>query len=114
MYCTKCGVELKENTSFCTECGAPLQNKSPNRSTPTQVRIGYSDRISDPAFSKYLKDTSRWSFIFSFILALAAIIGFYIYGETSNEMDNPQALYIGLGIAGMFILISLYSPSSQT
>ncbi|HCO19068.1 MAG TPA: hypothetical protein DIT39_05610 [Tissierellales bacterium] len=113
MYCTKCGSELKGNESFCTECGAPLQTKSSGRSASMQVKIGYSDRISDPAFSKYLKNTSRWSFIFSLILALIAIIGFYIYGETSNEMDNPQALYIGFGIAGMFLLISLYSTLSR-
>jgi hypothetical protein len=43
------------------------------------------------------------------ILAVAAVIGFYIYGETSREMENPQAMFIGLGIGGMFLLIALYS-----
>ncbi len=73
------------------------------------VSIGYSKRINDPAFALYLKNTKRWASIFSLILALGAIIGFYIYGETSSEMDNPQALFIGLGIGGMFILIAIYS-----
>lgn len=70
-------------------------------------RIGYSDRINDPAFAKYLKDTNRWSAIFSVIIALMAIIGFFIYGEVSTEMDNPQAIYIGCGIGGMFITIAI-------
>ncbi|GEM_PF-6026662 len=42
------------------------------------------------------------------ILALAASIGFFIYGETSSDMDNPQALFIGLGIGGMFLVIALF------
>ena len=71
--------------------------------------IGFSSKINDPAFSKYIKNTNRWSAIFSVIIAVAAIIGFYIYGETSSEMENPQALYIGLGIGGMFLLIALFT-----
>ena len=73
------------------------------------VLIGFSNKINDPAFAKYLKNTNRWSAIFSIIIAFAAIIGFFIYGETSSEMDNPQALFIGLGIGGMFLLIALFT-----
>ncbi len=52
------------------------------------VTIGYSKRIDDQAFASYLKKTKRWAIIFSLIIALGAIICFYIYGETSSEMDN--------------------------
>ena len=76
-------------------------------------RIGYSKKINDPAFANYLKNTNRWSGIFSIGLALIAIIGFYIYGETSSEMDNPQALFIGLGIGGMFVIIALFQIISR-
>ncbi len=34
------------------------------------TRIGYSKKINDPAFAKYLKNTNRWSGIFSIGLAL--------------------------------------------
>jgi len=71
--------------------------------------IGFSSKINDPAFSKYIKNTNRWSVIFSIVIAAAAVIGFYIYGETSTEMENPQALYIGFGIGGMFLLIVLFT-----
>jgi hypothetical protein len=29
-YCPKCGVEVKEGTSFCTRCGAPLTGELPS------------------------------------------------------------------------------------
>ncbi len=59
--------------------------------------MGYSTKISDPSFNKYLVNSNRWSAIFSCVLAVIAIAGFFIYGETSSEMDNPQALFIGHG-----------------
>ena len=74
---------------------------------------GYSDRINDPAFDKYVADTARYAKIFSFIIAIAAIVGFFLYGQLSNDMDNPEALYIGLGIGGMFIVIALITNRSR-
>ncbi|SHG69659.1 hypothetical protein SAMN02745221_00780 [Thermosyntropha lipolytica DSM 11003] len=74
-------------------------------------RIGYSYRINDPAFEEYVRKTNRWSLIFALILAFIAVIGFYIAGETSSEMSNPEALLIGLGIGGMFIAIALIQIS---
>jgi len=70
--------------------------------------VGYSPQINDPAFANYIKNTKRWSYLFALIIALIAIVGFYIYGETSSEMDNPEALYIGLGIGGMFLAIAFF------
>ena len=135
MYCENCGVFLPESTRFCTNCGVKIapapemkinsvpenpnaaEAKQPEPKPPapaaTGVKAGYSNRINDPAFARYLKNTSRWSSLFSLILAVASVAGFYIYGETSSEMDNPEALYIGLGIGGMFLLIALYSIISR-
>jgi hypothetical protein len=76
-------------------------------------RIGYSLKIYDPAMVKYIKGTNRWSAIFSIILAVVVITGFYIYGERSAEMENPEAIYIGVAIAAMFILIALYQIISR-
>lgn len=104
MYCKHCGITVPENSRFCTGCGAQTDGVS-----NAGGRIGYSPRIHDPAFARYLKNTNRWSAIFSLILAVAAVIGFYIYGETSGEMANPRALFIGLGIGGMFLSVALYT-----
>ena len=109
MYCEHCGTALPDDARFCTGCGAWTGDPPDSPPAAGGGRVGYSPRIHDPAFTRYLKNTNRWSAIFSTILAAAAIIGFYIYGETSPEMDNPQALFIGLGIGGMFFLNALYS-----
>ncbi len=74
--------------------------------------MSYSQKISDPRFDQYLKNTRDYRYQFGFILTIVAVVGFYIYGETSSDMDNPEALHIGLGIGGMFFLIGLYAAFS--
>lgn len=74
------------------------------------ARVGYSTRINDPAFARYVGNTNRWAAIFSVILAAAAVIGFSVAGEMGVEgLENPNALYIGMGIGGMFLLIALFT-----
>lgn len=107
MYCANCGKPITENASFCSSCGSGLYQTSQSMPQPESLR-GFSRRISDPAFAKYIKNSNRWSAIFSVILAVAAVVGFYIAGETSPEMDNPESLFIGFGIGGMFLLIALF------
>lgn len=75
-------------------------------SAGNNIGVGYSEKINDPAFEKYIKNSNRWSFSFALIIAAIAIAGFFIYGEISSEMDNPQALFIGMGIGGMFTAIA--------
>lgn len=73
-------------------------------------QCGYSNKINDPAFAKYVKNTNRWSAIFAGGLAVIAVIGFTIAGEMGvDNMENPQAFYYGLGIGGMFLVIALFS-----
>jgi hypothetical protein len=74
--------------------------------------MAYSLKIYDPAFKRYIKNTRDYRYQFGFGLAIIAIISFYIYGELSDEMDNPEALYIGLGIGSMFFLIGIYAALS--
>jgi hypothetical protein len=75
--------------------------------------MAYSSKINDQAFDKYLQNTKNWKFQFSLILAVIAFAGFYIYGEFSDEMDNPEALQIGLGIGLMFLIIGFFSGKSN-
>lgn len=123
MLCPKCGFESAKNIRFCTACGNSLlqnTNEQPRASQNIEETqrengnlIGYSDRINDPAFARYRRHSIAWSFIFASVLAVIVIVSFYIYGETSYEMDNPQALYIGLGIGGMFLSIALLQTISR-
>ncbi|WP_346862515.1 hypothetical protein [uncultured Draconibacterium sp.] len=75
--------------------------------------MSYSNKIHDQAFDKYLKNTRNWKFQFSLIIAVIAIGGFFLYGALSNEMDNPEALQIGLGVGLMFIVIGFFSGRSN-
>lgn len=104
MNCLRCGETLQENDIFCTSCGSEVKETRRSESG----LIGFSSKIKDPAFARYIKHSNTWSLLFAGILAAAAIIGFFIYGETSSEMDNPEALYIGLVIGGMFLTIALF------
>ena len=122
MICSKCGADSDKSVKFCTSCGNPLPQTVENqpdhetRIEPTegnQNLIGFSERINDPAFASYQRQGTAWSFIFAGILAVIVVVGFFIYGETSSEMDNPQALYIGLGIGGMFLTIALLGTISR-
>lgn len=56
-------------------------------------RIGFSQKINDPAFAKYVKNTNSCSAIFKLILAVPSVSGYFIYGENSDEMKNPESLY---------------------
>ncbi len=108
MYCPNCGVSLSTEAGFCPSCGIDLSIAGKS-ATGSPGRRGFSPRISDPAFARYLKNSNRWAVIFSSVLAVAAVVGFYINGEVSTEMDNPESLYIGLAIGGMFLAIAFFS-----
>ncbi|NLO47730.1 MAG: zinc-ribbon domain-containing protein [Clostridiales bacterium] len=106
MYCANCGTQLSEGAGFCPACDSAAM---PWGAPPAANLRGFSTRISDPSFAKYVKNSNRWAAIFTFILAIAAVIGFYITGEAGAEgMSNPQSLFIGLGIGGMFLVIALF------
>jgi len=108
MLCPHCGVDSGKSVRFCINCGSAIPQTAEKEKPVRKELIGFSPLIKDPAFAGYIKNSKRWSYLFASILALAAIVGFYTYGETSSEMDNPEALYIGLGIGGMFLAIALF------
>lgn len=115
MYCHQCGRHLPDQTRFCTFCGSSQDRSLPAVKPSAQasvagVRRGYSEKITDPAFSKYMKNTNRWAMIFSCGLAVIAIAGFSVAGALGVEgMENPQAFFQGLGIGAMFIVIGIFS-----
>src|SRR6056297_1497620 len=71
------------------------------------MKTGYSDKISDLAFKRYQKNANQYALIFAFVLCAICMTGFFFYGETSGEMENPQALFIGIVIGSLFVLIAL-------
>ena len=112
MYCYKCGAALTKEGEICFVCGA-AQSAKVEAYVKNAGRVGFSERINDPAFAQYFKNNNRWSAIFSAILAVAAVMGFFIYGETSHEMDNPEAMTIGFVVGAMFLLIALFQIADR-
>jgi len=97
---------------------SPTQPASPQPVAPATSAgaslIDFSERIHDPAFARYLKNSKRWSYIFSLILFAVAVIGFPIYGQKSGEIAMPQSLYYGIGIGGMFVVIAFFTNLSRS
>ena len=114
MNCSACKAPLSEADRFCPLCGVETVLFSENRQVgKAHGQIGYSEKIIDPAFSRYIKNSGRWSFIFAAVLSAIVLIGFYFYGKTSGEMDMPQALSIGGGIGGMFFVFAFLQLLSR-
>lgn len=128
-FCPKCGtsnnsagtfnsadpVNLVNSTKFANTANnanpanpVDMTNISHTIYNPNNL-VGFSPKINDPAFAKYLKNTKRWAGIFALILAVIAIVGFFIAGQNgAGDLKNPQALYYGFAIGGMFILIAFF------
>lgn len=81
-------------------------DREPVTTTGSPYLVGFSSKINDPAFAKYQRDAKRWSFLFSFILAVIALIAFPVYGNQTGEIDWPDSLFYGMGIGAMFMLIA--------
>lgn len=102
MKCSQCHHELDHDAFFCEHCGHKVDG-------PPVSQPGYSLKISDPAFNRYLKNSNAWSAYFAIGLALIAVIGFFIAGEMGvDNLENPQALMIGGGVGSLFLLIAFF------
>lgn len=110
MFCQFCGAVISEDDRFCNSCGKAKQNNGNiNENQSMRNMIGFSSRINDPKFKKYIKDSNSWSAIFTIILAVIAVVGFTIAGEFHlDNLDNPESMYIGFGVGSMFIVIALF------
>lgn len=118
MYCRNCGTKSKDGEMFCSTCGYQMQQvQSQGKATVShgqQNLVGFSTRINDPAFKKYVKNSNRYVVIFSLGLAIVAFFGFTLAGEMGwDNLENPMGIYIGMTIGGMFLLIGLYSILSR-
>jgi len=111
MFCPNCGNKVEKNLKFCESCGFEI-SKATNPINPSETSsIGYSQRINDPAFTRYIKHSNTWIVLFMLIISVIAIVGFYIYGE--SEGNNPESFYQGLFVGGMFAVIALFSLVSK-
>ncbi len=105
-FCPACGDRLKNKTGFCGRCGFDLSSDAPFSRTAPGGSTGWSERIRDPRFAAYRKNSTIYIWIWTGALAVAvpALL------LASGEFDSPaQALTVGGVICGMFLLIGLFS-----
>jgi len=76
--------------------------------------VGYSYKIKDPAFDKYVAATKRYAWIFAWIMFFIFTGSFTYYGATSSEMENPQAFFIGVGLGVMMLVIAFLMNLSRS
>ncbi|HNU78991.1 MAG TPA: hypothetical protein PKM75_11555 [Prolixibacteraceae bacterium] len=53
--------------------------------------MAYSTKIHNPAFEQYRQKSKNYGFLFGLGLVLAAIIGFYLYGESGGDIIFSNA-----------------------
>jgi len=120
MYCQHCGAALPETAKFCPSCGEEQSHQSQavpahsdqqvsNQQASNQQLVGFSDRINDPRVAEVMGKINRSGMVFTFILAVAAFIGFTVAGVAEvGGFENPTAMFIGLGIGGLLIVIAFF------
>jgi hypothetical protein len=115
MYCTSCGKEIAEEAKFCAYCGAEVKtihrddNQPQKKTNAYPSRIGYSKKISDPAFAKYVSDSKKYGKLFSVGLVILLLVGFGIYGIVFDEMEFIQAMLIAGFLGAMYLSLAFIS-----
>lgn len=99
---------VSQPISYPSAVEAMPASPAPSSPTPNRGMRGFSPRINDPAFASYIKKSNLWAGLFSVFLALAAIVGFTIAGQVSDDFTNPGAFLMGFALAIMFLLIGLF------
>lgn len=104
MFCKDCGKENKEGAHFCKHCGKkinidnqesdypsiPERYKTEYIRTPNRINIGESKK-------DYFKDNRRKIFKISAIIAIAAIISYFVYSSNNGspfpeKLDGPKTI----------------------
>ena len=72
---------------------------------PAQApRVGFSNAVNDPRFASKKRTQGCASFIFSLLIIPMPLLGFTAYGYFSDKMPMKEALMIGAGVSGIFLL----------
>lgn len=108
MICLNCGNQINHSVSFCGFCGAPAGRRmegNHNLAVPN-VRIGFSDKINDPAILKVLKRNKKATGILGIVLLFVPIL--VTLGLAVKDNDFNLLIY-GIIISAVFLVFSLFS-----
>lgn len=111
MYCPSCSPVSPGADDANSSCSRSPIVVFEEAEAPIQLGgggVGFSSRINEPGFVGYRGHSSRWPAAFSLVLAAAATVGFALAGSLpGSRLQNPQALYLGLFVAGMLVIVGL-------
>lgn len=71
-------------------------------------RVGFSNAVNDPRYASKKRSQGCAAFIFSLIIIPMPFIGFVAYSYFWHEMAMTEALKIGGGVSGIFLLFYLF------
>jgi len=124
-FCENCGTQLSNQSQFCRNCGAVIQGQlqyQPQSQYQTEPPphqgmlhplIGWSEKCNDPQVLRSSRKQRKAAWIFCFVLMIAFIVGFGIFGTVSDELELPTALLIGAGLALMMLIITVVRSKGQ-
>ena len=106
MFCPECGNSISENDTFCGVCGRKLRGVRVSESS----RIGFSNRVNDPAIHAALKRNKKATTIFAMFLVPAPLVIALIL---SALKDKPEYITVGVAVSGVFLITSLISGAKK-
>lgn len=98
MYCTNCGIQLRETDRFCSQCAAPTGLASGSRYAErrlTLVRAGKKIGGVCTGFARYLEVDVTLIRIVWLMIALMTGVGFLAYPIAWLVMPHEDALTYG-------------------
>ncbi len=92
MYCTQCGVELRETDRFCSQCGRSTGVSAPGANREPLVLDKANKKIAGvcAGLARYMDMDVTLVRIVFLVLALGTGIGFIAYLVAWLLMPNPR------------------------
>lgn len=109
MYCQHCGEEMPEKAKTCPSCEGEQSRQETESSLTNRKLVGFSDRINDPRIAAVMKKINSSGMVFTYILAVVAVLGFTVVGAAEvGGFELPSAAYMGLAIGGLLVVIGFF------
>lgn len=103
-FCTKCGNEIPDDSSFCSVCGQPVGDVVQVQAPATQQTEYYG---SQPAQKPEGKALAICALVFSILLPFVGLILGIIGMAVSKDESNKKMSLIALIIAAVLVVLEI-------